>query len=221
MPRAKRAALAEQNNVPNGRDTLASSAGDVAPGQENPLPVTKSRKRKSDTDLASTSTSAAPATKKSKSASSAGSLDPHDVSSVTLPDDVPIYDTCNEIRRKIRLFLRKPGVTQASFLRAISACSSTGKSIAASSLRLFLEKKRPLPLDGNTSAVYYASYVFFEKVRLRDGKPKTKHREGMEDAWGREGGVPTDRPMKNFIVLAGETPVVDQFGRVQIMGRHY
>ncbi|KAK4159504.1 hypothetical protein QBC43DRAFT_304547 [Cladorrhinum sp. PSN259] len=181
----------------------------------NPPVVTKSRKRKSDTDLAPTGS--APATKKSKSSSASSSSDPHDVSSVTLEDPIEVYDTCSEIRRKIRLFLNKPGVTQASFLRAISACSDTGRPITASSLRTFLEKKRPLPLDGNTSVVYYASYVFFEKIRIRDGKPKSKHREGMESCWEKEGGVPLDRPMKSCWVRRGEKPVMNQYGRLEFM----
>ena len=34
----------------------------------------------------------------------------------------------------------------------------------------FMRKKGPAA--GNTSMAFYASYVFFEKMRIRDGKPK-------------------------------------------------
>ncbi|KAF1938543.1 hypothetical protein EJ02DRAFT_473407 [Clathrospora elynae] len=38
-----------------------------------------------------------------------------------MDDGVQVYDTCDEIRRKINAHLKIPGVTQASFLRAISS----------------------------------------------------------------------------------------------------
>jgi hypothetical protein len=37
------------------------------------------------------------------------------------------------------------------------------------------------PRAGNTSSVYYGSCVFFEKIRIRDGKAKTKTRLEMEE----------------------------------------
>jgi hypothetical protein len=36
---------------------------------------------------------------------------------------------------------------------------------------------------GNTSSVFYASYVFFDKLRIRDRKPNSKHRLDMEDIY--------------------------------------
>jgi hypothetical protein len=33
---------------------------------------------------------------------------------------------------------------------------------------------------GNLSSIFYTSYVFFEKMRIRDSKPKTAFREEME-----------------------------------------
>jgi hypothetical protein len=38
-----------------------------------------------------------------------------------LDDAVPVYDTCDDIRRKINAHLKKPGVTAASFLRHVAA----------------------------------------------------------------------------------------------------
>ncbi len=167
-----------------------------------------SKKRKSDAG------EAAPPSKKAKP-------DPLDISSVTdddleYNDPQPVYETCNEIRRKIRAMLRKDGVTQAAFLRAISAENPSGKAIAVSSLHAFLNKKKPLPLDGNTSCVYYAAYVFFEKLRLRDRKPKSNHREAMEELWCGERGVPLKGRQDRFIVSAERTPYIDEYGRVSV-----
>jgi hypothetical protein len=36
--------------------------------------------------------------------------------------------------------------------------------------------------------VFYAAYVFFEKLRLAEGKQKSKHRLEMEEIWGGKGG---------------------------------
>lgn len=49
----------------------------------------------------------------------------------------------------------------------------------------FLGKRGPGPR--NTSSVYYGSCVFFEKVRIRDGKAKAKTMVEMEELYdGRE-----------------------------------
>ncbi|KAF2744832.1 hypothetical protein M011DRAFT_488644 [Sporormia fimetaria CBS 119925] len=50
-----------------------------------------------------------------------------DLSSIHLDgedeDRVPIFNTCDEIRRKISAYLGQPGITQAAFLRALAAQS--------------------------------------------------------------------------------------------------
>jgi len=102
---------------------------------------------------------------------------------------VPVYDMCDTVRRKIRAALRRDGVTQAAFLRAIAATYSDGRKIQNKQLNDFLAKKGPL--SGNRSCIYYAAYVFFEKVRIRDGKEKDKDRLGVEKQW--PGGVDTVR----------------------------
>ena len=95
--------------------------------------------------------------------------------------DVPVYDTCDEARKKINAYLREPDVTQAGFLHKIAKTYPDGKKIQSKALNDFLNKKGPNA--GNTSSVFYASYVFFEKMRLRDGKPKSKFQGEMEEIW--------------------------------------
>ena len=66
---------------------------------------------------------------------------------------VPICDTCDTVRRKIRAFLAKDGITQAAFLRAIVAAAygaDSPKRIQSMSLNAFLKQKGPLA--GNTNA---------------------------------------------------------------------
>jgi hypothetical protein len=100
---------------------------------------------------------------------------------------VEVYDSCNEIRKKIRAHLTQPSVTQAGFLREIAKTYPDGRKIQSKVLNDFLGKRGIFA--GNTSAVYYSSYVFFEKIRIRDGKAKSKHRTEMETAYQDEGGI--------------------------------
>lgn len=101
-----------------------------------------------------------------------------DVSAIKLEGEdetkVPVYDNCDEIRRKIRAYLTEPSITQAGFLREIAKTYPVTKNIQSKLLNDFLGKKGHDA--GNTSSVYYASYVFFEKIRIRDNKPKSKSR---------------------------------------------
>lgn len=128
--------------------------------------------------------------KKAKTSSAAASAPATDISNVSLPGEesggVEVYDSCDEIRKKINAHLVKPGVTQAGFCRDLTAQLKTGTKIQSKQLSDFRSKKGPSM--GNTSSVFYAAYVYFEKLRLAENKPKSKHRKEMEAAWAGRGG---------------------------------
>jgi hypothetical protein len=135
--------------------------------------------------------------------------------------EVPVYNTCDEIRKKINAFLREPGVTQAAFLREIAKTYPNGKKTQSKVLNDFLGKKGPSA--GNTSSAFYASYVFFEKMRIRDGKPKSKFREEMEEEYA--GDWPDFKPgfdvktrEKSYIVSVGTQLYEDKYGRARPAG---
>lgn len=86
----------------------------------------------------------------------------------------------DEIRRKIRQYLNKTGMTQAAFAREIGKML-TPEKITVTGIPEFLTKKGPV--SGNTSTAFYGCYVFFEQMRIRNGNPKTEHLLGMEDTW--------------------------------------
>ncbi|KAI1387139.1 uncharacterized protein F4822DRAFT_429900 [Hypoxylon trugodes] len=74
-------------------------------------------------------------------------------------EEVPVYDTCDEIRKEIRAFLRKPNISQAGFCREI-AKSFPGKcNVQSRQLNAFLGKKGPM--SGNTSCVFYGALCIF------------------------------------------------------------
>ncbi|KAG8530868.1 uncharacterized protein KY384_004225 [Bacidia gigantensis] len=125
--------------------------------------------------------------------------------------EVEIYDTCDEIRRKIAAHLRDPTNVQAQFLREIAAClPDPDMKVQSSSLNTFQKKKGPLA--GNESRVYYAAYCYFEKKRIAEGKSKTQMRLEMEDAW--PSGVDRKR-QGGFIVTAGTSLYTDKYGRAR------
>jgi hypothetical protein len=153
------------------------------------------------------------------------------VSGITLDGEeegeVQVYDTCDTARQKICAFLSaNPAISQASFCREISKTFHDGKSVSSAVMSGFLSKKGPR--EGNTSAAFHASYGGgFEKVRIRDGKPKSEFREIMEDIYdrtemygsGKMGMDVKKRPDRNYIVSAGyrgHGPVEDEFGRVRM-----
>jgi hypothetical protein len=114
-----------------------------------------------------------------------------------------------------RAYLVLPGVTQAGFLREVAKTYPDGKKIQSKVLNDFLGKRGASA--GNTSSVFYSSYVFFEKMRIRDGNPKSKHRQEMEKLHPR--GFNTSRRHDRVLVREGERPYEDKYGQLHIEGR--
>jgi len=142
-----------------------------------------------------------------------------DVSAITLEgeatNEVLVFDTCDEVRKKIRAYLAQPGVTQAAFLREIAKTYGDGRKIQSKVLNDFLGKRGASA--GNTSSVFYSSYVFFEKLRIKDGKPKSKHRQEMEKQYAGEGFDTKSRNDRGFYCFVGETPVEDKYGKIHFL----
>lgn len=143
----------------------------------------------------------------------------NDVSGIHLDGEsdmsVPVFDSCNEIRKKISAHLRESGVTQAGFLREAAKTFPDGRKMQSKVLNDFLGKTGASA--GNTSSVFYAGYVFFEKMRLRDGKTKSKHRQEMERL--HRGGFDTQRRLDRVWCMAGERPYEDKYGKLHFSGR--
>jgi hypothetical protein len=89
-----------------------------------------------------------------------------------------------------------------------------GTAVNAKSMDDFLKKKGPL--DGSSSRCFYSAYVFFEKLRIKQGKPKSKFREEMEGIWVVEGGFPTNG--RGFVTCRfDERPYFDKYGRLFVV----
>ncbi|KAK1222053.1 hypothetical protein PQX77_015152 [Marasmius sp. AFHP31] len=198
----------------------AKKPSKVASGSSKP-----SRKRKSDAetfDSSEAENDSAPKAKKAKKdKDTAASTDETDLFSISLPGDsegtVEIYDSCDEIRRKINAHLRS-SITKTQFLRDIVRAaypdSHTSTNIQSKQLSDFLTKKGATA--GSTSKVFYAGYVYFEKKRLSEGKAKSKHRAQMEAEWSGRGGLPRERE-RGYWCAPGMVPVQDKFGKINVV----
>ncbi|KAK7430199.1 hypothetical protein QQZ08_003173 [Neonectria magnoliae] len=161
---------------------------------------------------------AKPKKPKTADTSKKAAADLFDVAGVELPreasNSVPISDTCDEVRKKIRALLAKDGVTQAAFVREISKTFTDGRKVSPANLRYFMGRRGVI--DGNTNVTYYAAYVFFEKQRIKAGKPKTKFREEMEKVHKGK-GVDTEHSSNGYMFMrADETVTLDKYGRMNI-----
>ncbi|KIX93607.1 uncharacterized protein Z520_10785 [Fonsecaea multimorphosa CBS 102226] len=146
-----------------------------------------------------------------------------DISSIHLDGEdeeaVPVYDTCDDIRTKINRFLREtPSASNAGFVRTINAAvqSPTTKTATAAQLSAFLKRKGPT--GGAESPVFYNSYIFFEKLRIQRGKPKTKKRQEMETVWGADGMELGDMGKRRFFCHKDSRPVINQYGVLSFDG---
>ena len=143
-----------------------------------------------------------------------------DVSSVYLDDEeyeeVPIYATATDIRRELTTLLQTPGVSTAGLCRTLSAAS--GVNISAQRLNTFRNKgkKGAATVDGTDSPVFYAAYVYVEKVRVLTGGKKSKHRLEMEEAWGDDGM--SREGLQKYVSLAHSTFDYDRLGRMVMDG---
>ncbi|KAG9235694.1 hypothetical protein BJ875DRAFT_373718 [Amylocarpus encephaloides] len=129
---------------------------------------------------------------------------------------VKVFDSCDEVRKKINAYIKEPNVTRAQFLRDIAKTYPEKKRLQSKVLNDFLGKKGASA--GNTSAIFYSSYVFFEKMRIHQGKPKSAHHVEMEKRHPQ--GFETKRRMDGPIFcMVGDRPYEDKYGNIHRSGR--
>jgi hypothetical protein len=137
-----------------------------------------------------------------------------------MTDSVCVYDTCDDVRRKINAHLQKTPGPQAEFLRTLmSQYHTQPKKIQSSQLQKFRSMKGPDA--GNTSAVFYAAYVFFEKQRIEQGKPKSAKRAQMEEIYPGGMDLITASHKRGVWASKGSKVSQNQFGQFVIDGRVY
>lgn len=129
---------------------------------------------------------------------------------------MPIFDTCDDIRKKIHQHLARPGVTQASFSRELTELMPHQK-VQPRHIAQFLKFKGPR--GGGHSPAFYTGYVYFEKLRIQQGKKKSAKREKLEEAWKGEGGFRREGSHNvRLFCQTGESWRFDYLGQIQIKG---
>ena len=131
-------------------------------------------------------------------------------------ESVKILDTRDDVRKKINDHLKGP-LTQAALCRELSELMPYD-TVNARHLQRFLKFKGPRA--GGHSPVFYAGYVYFEKLQLHQGKKKSAKREKMEEAWNKEGGVLREGSHNiQLFCVAGESWRIVYLGQIQIKGQ--
>lgn len=85
-----------------------------------------------------------------------------------------VYDSCTEVVAKIKKFLNRDGMTKALFLEAVLG------GVNPHILAKFLAGKKQ---DQCETIVYRTAYVFFEKLRILEGRKKSKARNINEERY--------------------------------------
>lgn len=130
---------------------------------------------------------------------------------------MPVFDTCDVVRRKIRNYLKKPEMTKTAFLRLVSESVPRSLNFQVGQLNRFLAMKGPR--RGNTCGIYYAAYVLFELERIQNGKPKTRDRITMEELYPY--GMDTESIRNRAYAPADAQVVIDRFGVVEIRRKNH
>ena len=175
------------------------------------------RKKKTKIDAPSDSKSETDATKKSTKKDSKEDLD---VSDIKLDgqdnDSVPIYDTPDDVRSKINAHLRNSSGTQASLVRGLKAqfANPPSQGLSPAALKTFLSASGHG--HGKSSPIAYAAYMYFEKLRIKNGKAKSKKRQEMEKVWGK-GGMDLFKDVgKPITMRIDDVMWSSQYGEVEI-----
>lgn len=99
-------------------------------------------------------------------------------------DVTPVFNTCDEMRRKITKHIEDTKIT-LHLLGLLLHCQLHGprdiKSITGSQISAFRKKRGSRA--GNTTVVFYAAFVYFEKLRILKGEKESEHRQTMEEIW--------------------------------------
>lgn len=114
--------------------------------------------------------------------------------SVSLPgeetESVPVYDTCDTVREAITSLLSPRADPATSYVRQSytkKALAEYMGDITSQSLQRFRDHEGNGEMSGAEMKAYYLGYVFFEKLRIHEGRPKTEARIAAEAEFGGRG----------------------------------
>ena len=196
---------------PSAATTASLQTPTSAPSSSSSSPSSSSTP--SSTPSSAASAAAAPAAKKRKK----GPLSKEELEALIASDafdqlgdaeDVPVYDDCDEVRRKLRAFMRTDRMKQTRLLKLLG--------VQHASWTRFMGYKGKL--KGAGMNLYPAAYRFLESLRILEGKPKSAHRKGAEEIFPE--GRSTETQSERYLVPMGMVPTMDEWGRVRVVPDH-
>ncbi|EPS35369.1 hypothetical protein H072_11251 [Dactylellina haptotyla CBS 200.50] len=211
----KKATPTTKKATPTTKKTAAKKADAPAPVVAAPAPVVVEAPAEAPAKTPSKATPKKPTTPTVKPTKASSKPSVPDISTIRLKgentDSVPIFDTCDVVRRKITAALQSGGHTKASIMRTLATCTSEPtKPIPPNSFQRFMAATGRT--GGCQNRTFYAGYVYFEKIRIAENKKKTKTREEMETAWGPK-GMDYMNIGKPVFMHVTENMRTDQYGR--------
>jgi hypothetical protein len=108
------------------------------------------------------------------------------IQNVELVSIWPVYDSCPQLVKKMKDFLQRPGMTKSNLCLALGAINS-------GSLNKFLMSKGQ---DQCGNVAYRQGWIFFEKLRILEGRPKSDARLRNEFAHPNGFSLEKARPMR-------------------------
>lgn len=142
-------------------------------------------------------------------------MDDFEVSSIHLEEEeeekVSIFDTCDDIREKVKTHLSSSEMTRAAFMRLMCSAAFPVSQKGIQDRQLANFQSQTGAKRGCESNVYYAAYVYFEKLRLKRKEPKSQKREEMEEIWGKE-GIPRKIDRNSYVLQKGDVVYEDEYG---------
>ena len=195
----------------------ASKKADPETSPKDFIPPPSAQKANTKRSRKSTSSTSSKASPKSDEKSSNGPATASSLSTIHLEgeesESVPIYATCDDIRKLLNAHI--PSTTKAALCRELSEMLPSSK-VTTRNLDALLKMKGPSA--GAHNVAYYASYVFFEKVRIRDDKKKSAKRQKLEEIYGKEGYPRQGQHEMGITCYQGVKPYLDQYGQIQEKG---
>ena len=95
-------------------------------------------------------------------------------------EEIPIFDSCDDVRRKLKEQLKH--TTQVHLSHELTEMLPKSEVLPR---RMGAFLKYSGPQAGAHNIVFYAAYVYFEKIRIKEGKKKTAKREEIEKHWSK------------------------------------
>jgi hypothetical protein len=65
---------------------------------------------------------------------------------------------------------------------------------------------------------FHGAYIYFEKLRIREGKPKSKKRQEMEEMHAEDGGIDTKHMQDRLLTVTGKSWHHSAYGRTNLNG---